>query len=937
MDQPLFSSIPAVRAARQGRPDQSKHFGPILMPAMSHSLRHRFCLLVLLTGWLSATAQGPAPKDITEILAPRVRTFARADYGAENQNWDITQSPEGVIYVANSGGVLRFDGLNWTLHQLPARPTVRTVRYAYGRLYVGGYGEFGYFRTEGAELGSYVSLSASLPAIDRGEEIWNIAVPDSAAVYFQSFSRLYRYGEEDVTVETPGDLMFARAAGGSLYLPVTGEGIYRRGPEEPAALLPHSDPGAPVMGVALTSGYLLVATGKKLLRYGPEGYATWSEAADRLLADQQINRLRILADGSVAVGTIRAGVFVFGADGRLECQLSFGNGLSNNTVLSLFEDREGNLWAGLDQGLDLIVRSEPLYFYRSGSRPIGTAYAAARYRGELYVGTNQGLFRYRDAEAAFVLVPGTDGQVWELRPTPLGLLCGHNDGSFLVTGDDARMVSARSGGWQSLFLDGDSTRLLQANYAGLSILNLSTAGEHRLEGLLAPLRYLAGTGERTYLALHGSRGAYRIELTEHETEIARVDTLREPDLVRPILTRFGDTLLVQSEDGVYHYRNGVFDPLAEFRGTRLASGWYALPGRLESGDWFLVEPDRLHYYRGRRRMGTYPIRLRRTFPSLTALADGSYFLCLEEGFAMFWPEITLESISPPGLLLTLTDAPRRKENIQLPFTENDPEFTYALPVLDREVNYRSRLLGFSDEWSEWAPTGHRAYTNLDEGNYRFEVEADWSAAAGSVSFTVRPPWYRTGWAYLGYALLLICLGFVLRNHHRRRLAQQARRLEAIQHRQLQRQRIEARNAQLEAENRRKSRELANTTLTLAKKNEMLLDLKEELSRGAEAPRPSNKLLHLIDRNLNNEEDWAIFESHFNEVHEAFLKRLRQQHSDLTSGDLRLAAYLKMDLSSKEIAPLLHISVRGVENKRYRLRKKLGLEGNDNLNQYLQEF
>ena len=910
---------------------------------MVQSFHYRFCLLILLAGCLRLAGQASVPTEITEILAPRVRTFQRADYGAENQNWDVTQSPEGILYVANSGGVLRYDGLNWTLHQLPARPTVRTVRYAFGRLYVGGYGEFGYFQTEGAKLGAYVSLSEALPPVDRGEEIWNIAVLDADVVFFQSFSRLYRFGHGEVTVETPGDLMFARAIGQDLFLPVTGEGIYRRGPTGDATLLPNSDPGAPVVGVARTADGLLVATGTRLLHYGGEGYSTWSAAADRLVREQQINRLRVLADGSVAVGTIRGGVFVFAADGRLECHLSYGNGLSNNTVLSLFEDRDGNLWAGLDQGLDLIVRSEPLLFYRSGSRPIGTTYAAARYRGELYVGTNQGLFRYRAEEAAFGLVPGTAGQVWELRATPHGLLCGHNDGTFLLTGDDARLVSARSGGWQSIFLDADSTRLLQANYAGLSILDLKTAAEHRLEGLLAPLRYLASTGEGEYLALHGSRGAYRIELTADGPEIARVDTLREPDLVRPILARFGDTLLVQSEDGIYHYQNGEFDTLSAFRGARLSAGRYALPGRPGSDHWFVSEPDRLHVYRGHRRVGTYPVSLRRTFPSLTALDDDAYFLCLEEGFAIYRPGAAAGAGETPRLLLNLdngTNPPRGEGEIRFPFTENDPEFDYALPVLDREVNYRSRLIGFSAEWSEWSPNGRRSYTNLDEGDYRFEVEADWAGAAAALSFTVRPPWYRTRWAYLAYALLLVGLGFLLRGHHRRRLAQQARRLEAIQHRQLQRQRIETRNEQLEAENRRKSRELANTTLTLAKKNEMLLDLKEELSRStssAEAPRQSKKLLRLIDRNLNHEEDWAIFESHFNEVHEAFLKRLRQQHPDLTSGDLRLAAYLKMDLSSKEIAPLMHISVRGVENKRYRLRKKLGLEGNDNLNQYLQEY
>ena len=82
--------------------------------------------------------------------------------------------------------------------------------------------------------------------------------------------------------------------------------------------------------------------------------------------------------------------------------------------------------------------------------------------------------------------------------------------------------------------------------------------------------------------------------------------------------------------------------------------------------------------------------------------------------------------------------------------------------------------------------------------------------------------------------------------------------------------------------------------------------------------------------MTSEESWRIFEDNFNEVHEDFLKRLKQQFPDLSPGDLKLAAYLRMNLSSKEISPLLFISVRSIENKRSRLRKKLGLKEEDNL-------
>ena len=80
-----------------------------------------------------------------------------------------------------------------------------------------------------------------------------------------------------------------------------------------------------------------------------------------------------------------------------------------------------------------------------------------------------------------------------------------------------------------------------------------------------------------------------------------------------------------------------------------------------------------------------------------------------------------------------------------------------------------------------------------------------------------------------------------------------------------------------------------------------------------------------------------FEESFNQLHDNFFKRLKQHYPDLTPGDLKLAAYLKMNLSSKEIAALLNISLRGIENKRYRLRRKMNLEPDDNLTEILINF
>ena len=80
----------------------------------------------------------------------------------------------------------------------------------------------------------------------------------------------------------------------------------------------------------------------------------------------------------------------------------------------------------------------------------------------------------------------------------------------------------------------------------------------------------------------------------------------------------------------------------------------------------------------------------------------------------------------------------------------------------------------------------------------------------------------------------------------------------------------------------------------------------------------------ITKNINNEDSWNVFKDAFDTVDKDFLKKLKGLHHSLTPNDLRLCAYLRLNLSSKEIAPLLNISVRSVEIKRYRLRKKMNL-------------
>ena len=93
----------------------------------------------------------------------------------------------------------------------------------------------------------------------------------------------------------------------------------------------------------------------------------------------------------------------------------------------------------------------------------------------------------------------------------------------------------------------------------------------------------------------------------------------------------------------------------------------------------------------------------------------------------------------------------------------------------------------------------------------------------------------------------------------------------------------------------------------------------------------------LDSSINDDEDWKHFEGNFKELHEEFFKQLKEKFPRLTHKDLKLSAYIKMNLSTKEIAPLMNISTRGVETHRYRLKKKLQIENDISIATYLLNF
>ncbi len=138
----------------------------------------------------------------------------------------------------------------------------------------------------------------------------------------------------------------------------------------------------------------------------------------------------------------------------------------------------------------------------------------------------------------------------------------------------------------------------------------------------------------------------------------------------------------------------------------------------------------------------------------------------------------------------------------------------------------------------------------------------------------------------------------------------------------------------------KEKELTTHALHLAHKNEILLDLKSQLSSvksDSKNARHYQNIINNINLDINNDSNWEQFRSYFEEVHKDFNSKIIKKYPEVSTNDLRLMSLLKMNLSSKEIASILNISPEGVKKARYRLRKKLNLSSEESLQELVIEL
>jgi len=589
------------------------------------------------------------------------------------------------------------------------------------------------------------------------------------------------------------------------------------------------------------------------------------------------------------------------------------------------------------------------------------------------------------------LVQNTSGQSWGLSLINNKLLLGHHEGAFYVNNNTATSFSSKPGFWNFTPLGNMSPAsvVVGGTYRGLTIFDAKANQLFQtldIPNFIESSRYVTIDAEENIWVSHPYHGVYKIEKTIDGKYTTKQYQKKEglPALLNNHIYKIKNRIVVGTENGVYEYNSEKdrFETASSYTSLIGNQSIRYLKEDKEGNIWFIHEKVLgVIDYTGNQPQVIYIPELNAKmlsgFEYIYAIDGSNIFLGGEKGFyhinyekyKKLAPVLNVQIRSVhiiDNIDSTLFGGYFKNVNEnQVQEANNIPQVAYRFKTMhfdftsvafgfQNNLEYSYRLKGFENNWSAWTKRTEKEYTNLVLGSYTFEVKVRNNlgneSAVSSFQFTINAPWYRTRFAYLLYFITIGFGVYKLHIYQRKKFKAQQQKYEQEQQRlryihELEINKSETdivtlQNEKLGVEIEYKNSELASSAMHIVKKGELLTKVKSELGSiikkidNEYAITELKKMVKALNEDENLDQEWEYFTKHFDKVHSDFIVKLKEKHSNISNNELKLCAYLRMNLSTKEIAQLMNISVRGVEISRYRLRKKLNLATDINLFDYL---
>ncbi|SNR30596.1 regulatory protein, luxR family [Lutibacter agarilyticus] len=518
--------------------------------------------------------------------------------------------------------------------------------------------------------------------------------------------------------------------------------------------------------------------------------------------------------------------------------------------------------------------------------------------------------------------------------------------------------------------------VISGDYRGISLFsnnkdNWSTI--RKVEGLEESSRIMEFENDSTLWMTHISKGAFRIEFNSNLKIQKKIQNFGKnnglPSNIMIDVYSLNNKLVITTEKGIYDFNESskTFSPNLYFN-KWLGTEYISDIASNDSNSIFYIQHKKFGnlYQKG---FGTFENEtnifkhinkfISDDLANISILDKNNVLIGAKEGFIDYNPNKKLfindnfkvllrkvETQSPTDSLTTYN--PSYVDEIKITETHSI-KFHYAAPYFDgfEDLKFSYRLLPLDEHWSKWTNSGEKEFTHLPFGKYTLEIKAqniyDLESDVSNFSFEVLTPWYVTNLAKISYLILILIsltlLPLIQRKKHRKeKLIIYEKKELALKIKDEEITKLE--HEKLKTELDSKNDQLTTITMHLVKNNDFIKDIQNNIVSSlnqVDSKKELKRIIKTIDKELSNNDSWDQFAYHFDQVHGNYLKKLSENNIKLSPREIKLAAFLRMNMSSKEISKMLNITSRGVELARYRLRKKLKLEREQNLVEYLIEL
>ena len=813
-----------------------------------------------------------------DASVPFIRNYKANEYKASQQNWATAQDKQGILYFGNNSGLLEFDGVSWRL--IPMAGVRSILIDSNDRVYLGLENDLGYLETDYKGNNHFVSLKPKIS--DNYREINTVrqTLRCGECIIFQASHNTYIYQHDTVKV-LPQEGNFSRSfvVNNSHYLFEEKKGMFLVDDIGTRFMEGSEIFSDKLVNVILPSGnreLLIFTHSDGIFKYSPFALHKFSrpkefrEVDDFITRNQAYCGIRLPGD-EYAIGTLKAGVLVFDSQGRIKNNYSSSQGMQDNTIYSLFMDQQQHLWTAADNGISQIQYNLPFRLFTDKSGLAGTAMCLTNFKGQLIIGTSLGFYT-NTQHGLFNFISGTDGQGFAAYELYGSLLLGTAPaGVFVYNGKTARLLPETHHVSILTFCPVTShpNYVLAGSSNGILVLAYEDSKwrfKHKVKGMNFPC-YAMVEAKNGDLWISDNWEFYKVRLNNQLDSVVyqRKFTSHEglpsnSNFVEKLNT---DEVIFLTVKGIYSYLEDK-DRFVPHPGFGMIKGNVMPFRQLSNGTiWFedpvadgVSEKGILTYENGRY------VDFRTPFYKFTDLTsgqspnvfmdtDGTIWFGTNIGLMQYDPRITIPAGKPFNTLVRqviskdslLFNGDNRGKELNardkspgLTSKQNNLIFHFAAAYYeDPEKNlYSYRLIGADTAWSAWVNDHKKEYSNLPEGNYRFEVRSkNQYQVAGSIasySFTILAPWYRTWWAYLGY-LFFSAFGIYTLVHLRtRQLIQRSQSLEKV---------VEQRTAQIQ--------EQKNNVEQLSR-----------IGRDITSSLSIENIIHTVYENVNNLMDASVF-------------------------------------------------------------------------------